>query len=1216
MPLVRFEVRNEYRLGQPELYKEANREDPKAVLDGVAVAGLVGILRQLGDLAEFAAEVFHGLQEQVTTTASRSHKLKVRVQKIEAKLPSLEKAVLAQTSHIHLAYTAGSEWHSRIHNGQNHFISNDLPRFIMDSYEECRDPPRLHLLDKFDTGGPGSCLKRYSDPTFFRRASGNFNEPDVEKFPKEKKTRKTKKKRPSRRNADFLRSASMPNQSARMQYATTIVNGRTSSPTGTSSTNDMTLKSDLGDHSNSFDSRTGSAYVECVFHLSSSRQPEEHEPKEYSSRFMHHNDNIDSVFPDGQHSIETKNFPQSSSPEPTVPASSCDTWDEKAEIVETKGLNCDGSESPEMSTTDYDLGIHHEEIANYRDPDESGMVFDNEDAQKSSTDKNEIDEVESEPDNYEDALNTIESESENDLDCQTKRELEQLSSKVNDEGIEDEASKMAQHISVDFPAKSESYIASDISLKGMVSELPISVPSNTIVHEHASYISEEPSGSDISPKEGMVSEEPSGSDISPKEGMVSEEPSGSDISPKEGMVSEEPSGSDISPKEGIVSELPMPIPSDTVAHEHTSNTSKEPSVLDNIGSSTCADALDGSEVGSLVSDPSSSSDGISNLVEPLSEITASSACKPQESPKTQELAKSHESPESQKMAVSQESHKSQESQAELSSVLSVSFWTNGGLLGLEPSKPPDFAVSNASMQDSLARCKGEVKSSPNLGSMPSDNGERVRPGRLIKDDHFNSRCEDQDAESEKSGDFHHSNRFGSVHMGGLNGTSIAKPEKELCPDADVKSASRETSQENDENSGQMFGLGPRLLINGLRKTMSLIPDSKPEMASSQRSNALEQRNGHDSIAYHANPGKASNDKFGHKSIVDSLTSSPPLEHMKMSFHPIDGFEVSKLKLKVPDGNHSTGSFRDMFPSFQLVPEHCIPMQHAGSESDDDTFCRSSPYMSDDCLSHHSDSCSEQWEPGESPQNQDPGLYDALCRISSVESVSSSLQAGEMGKNGLHMDSGLKSEYTENGADPSLHSLLDLPSFDAVSPVLQEKENENLDPRNLIELHNPKECNPVPPPPPPVQWWVTKPASYVAEEKQNIVSDTVSEQHIVDLKLSGSIISQQHKPAPAKKHQTVEEALKFKPNNKDHWKLNAQGEVSVPPNGKGMDEKEDFLHQIKTKSFTLRRTVTAKPTFASGPAANDKVSAILEKANAIRQAVGSDDGEDDDTWSDT
>lgn len=56
MPLVRVEIRNEYGLGMAELYNNNNNqgveEDPKAVLDGVAVAGLVGILRQLGDLAE------------------------------------------------------------------------------------------------------------------------------------------------------------------------------------------------------------------------------------------------------------------------------------------------------------------------------------------------------------------------------------------------------------------------------------------------------------------------------------------------------------------------------------------------------------------------------------------------------------------------------------------------------------------------------------------------------------------------------------------------------------------------------------------------------------------------------------------------------------------------------------------------------------------------------------------------------------------------------------------------------------------------------------------------------------------------------------------------------------------------------------------------------------------------------------------------------------
>lgn len=40
-------------------------------------------------------------------TASRSHRLMVRVQNIESSLPPLEKAVLAQTSHIHFAYTSG-----------------------------------------------------------------------------------------------------------------------------------------------------------------------------------------------------------------------------------------------------------------------------------------------------------------------------------------------------------------------------------------------------------------------------------------------------------------------------------------------------------------------------------------------------------------------------------------------------------------------------------------------------------------------------------------------------------------------------------------------------------------------------------------------------------------------------------------------------------------------------------------------------------------------------------------------------------------------------------------------------------------------------------------------------------------------------------------------------------------------------------------------------
>jgi len=52
MPLSRHTVGNEYALGGRDLYRTADQHDPEAVLDGVAMAGLVGVLRQLGDLAE------------------------------------------------------------------------------------------------------------------------------------------------------------------------------------------------------------------------------------------------------------------------------------------------------------------------------------------------------------------------------------------------------------------------------------------------------------------------------------------------------------------------------------------------------------------------------------------------------------------------------------------------------------------------------------------------------------------------------------------------------------------------------------------------------------------------------------------------------------------------------------------------------------------------------------------------------------------------------------------------------------------------------------------------------------------------------------------------------------------------------------------------------------------------------------------------------------
>ncbi|KAF8093202.1 hypothetical protein N665_0388s0003 [Sinapis alba] len=167
MTLTRYQIRNEYGLADKELYSD--KEDAEALLEGSSLAGLVGLLRQLGDLAEFAGEVFHNLHEELMTTSARGQGLAVRLQQLEAEVPnSVEIPILSQTDHSTFFYGPGLEWHSNLQIEENLISPSKLPHCIMDSYEECRGPPHLYLLDKFDVDGSGSCLKRYSDPSLLK----------------------------------------------------------------------------------------------------------------------------------------------------------------------------------------------------------------------------------------------------------------------------------------------------------------------------------------------------------------------------------------------------------------------------------------------------------------------------------------------------------------------------------------------------------------------------------------------------------------------------------------------------------------------------------------------------------------------------------------------------------------------------------------------------------------------------------------------------------------------------------------------------------------------------------------------------------------------------------------------------------------------------------------------------------------------------------------
>ncbi|XP_010279123.1 PREDICTED: SCAR-like protein 2 isoform X2 [Nelumbo nucifera] len=1124
MPLVRFQVRNEYGLGTPELYNGANRDDPKAILDGVAVSGLVGILRQLGDLTEFAAEVFHGLQEQLLATASRSHKMMVRVRNIEEALPPLEKSITAQKNHIHFAYTTGFDWHVNIQTEQNH-LNSYLPQYILDSYEDCRDPPRLHLLDKFDTGGPGACFKRYSDPSYFKRVMTNPELENAEKVQREKKVHKNKKKGLRQKNGEILHTVSISRCNGRAQLASPSIYRQ--SPCESITNINAGPKYDL--ENPSFGSRTRLR--------------------------VQSNNAHSSIVPDEQDEVLDDDFPHGSLQVQSAPKSSCVTWDEKTEIMEPTFQQCDSivnnqdedlellPSSSYVSTLEKVASLGNVDPVNFsfgdenmtdetradsslRNMDGEDISFGDENIPDAIHGENQIDEIGSEPDNYVDALNTMESEIDTDIECQTKREVELPSSNLKGKENRDGA--------------------------GLMHEMTTQNSDSSDLQSHtASYNSHN-----------------------------------KEMSENFSNVDSVEVTTHVQPPPNLSTSANMKVSENTDLYEHI-------------------DSISVSRVNSfeVVSGPSPPSSCILNSQAQLSDN------------------------------IINKSSKFQESYAEVSGAPLVQFWTNGGLLGLEPSKPPDFNVSNISNQNIISASKETIRpishsdsSSGKLDTLIKTPEQREKnlnsvgekygphgtsnptdlPDELIRTgNEYQTKTTDPTECSTYCHNKQNNDMFrkDSLELP-MTGNSVMTTGAELPVASEVKAPSGETSQENIKSTSTVFSLGHKLLVNGFQKKL-------------QEPICHEQKKGQLRVAHQTSPDRTIREKQNSGSFAYSLPSSPPLEHMKISFHAINNSETSKLRLKFPDRHCPNEDIRDhIFASFQLLPEPAIiPQRDSGSESDDDTFCRSSPYMPDD-LSHCSESNSEQWESGEMPGNKDHELYDALHRVSSAESISSSFELDGASHGNMYPNINWKNPDIKDGERPfHLAPSLDLPSLDSLDPSIDQKERKSDSEQNHLpdsRLQNPHEPPPPPPPLPPLQWCVVKPHPDVVEDNRGTLSEVNT--HPNNLHILQNKSSQPTVPAPPKLPH-IKEAIVCPPNNKDQQKLNGCKESRQDGHIKEVDEREDLLQQIRAKSFNLRRTTSTRPNFSPGPTTNVKVAAILEKANAIRQAfVGSDEG-GDDNWSD-
>eukprot|EP00256_Glycine_max_P058510 XP_014626653.1 protein SCAR2 [Glycine max] len=412
MPLCRHHIRSAHALADPELRRAADIDDSEALLEAVAMSGLVGFLRQLGDLAQFAAEMFHDLHEEVLATAARGHNLVSRVQQLEAEVPALEKVFLSQTHHSSFFTKGGIEWHPNLRSEQNLVTRGDLPRFIMDSYEECRGPPRLFLLDKFDVAGAGACLKRYTDPSFFIVESASSGKVTVE-VQREKKIHKVKQKKGTR-----LRNGETPEVvPSHAKLHQLLLQERIENACGDPARLVKLKKKQL--NGSAVEAKTWKSYMEKILEIpspdhkmvceTSIPQPGKlvsDDSSESGIKILE----ISSITPMNR-SLGNENT-WSSPNEQELEVNSYAEMDREMDgyIVEVNE-QISGGVTEEMSS-DYLKVL-----------DEAGLVFDEQNKREFNLDSYHSDDVISEVDDYMDALATIESELDTDNECGPTKKL-------------------------------------------------------------------------------------------------------------------------------------------------------------------------------------------------------------------------------------------------------------------------------------------------------------------------------------------------------------------------------------------------------------------------------------------------------------------------------------------------------------------------------------------------------------------------------------------------------------------------------------------------------------------------------------------------------------------------------------------------------------------------------------------------------------------------
>jgi len=135
-------------------------------LDSLAVTSMLGILHQLGQLSEFAAEVFEGLYELTSSTGARVSTLGSRIAQLDQDAAETERSFKQHPPSYYFNNSTRDAPFKRADTVEEQlFRAATLPRAMQKTRSEARPAPPLDTLNKFTA--PEPAMKKFSNPGLF-----------------------------------------------------------------------------------------------------------------------------------------------------------------------------------------------------------------------------------------------------------------------------------------------------------------------------------------------------------------------------------------------------------------------------------------------------------------------------------------------------------------------------------------------------------------------------------------------------------------------------------------------------------------------------------------------------------------------------------------------------------------------------------------------------------------------------------------------------------------------------------------------------------------------------------------------------------------------------------------------------------------------------------------------------------------------------------------